>query len=203
MLESMTRLTGERLDEASYGQDFSARFWSVRDSPIWKLERQQVFHQPESDSWMAFLQGRHEEALGLLEDRRPALREQFDRLARAGASVRRVRVVEKPFPTYLLWELHSLRVRAQCGEDIRVISPDPLSAFEREHPAPEIVVLGDEVAYRILYDEEGVIKGAIRFTDPAVIEGCRSEIAALHQRAEVLEDYFVREVSDAEATRVR
>ncbi|MFD3683883.1 DUF6879 family protein [Nocardiopsis sp. NPDC058631] len=199
----MARLPGERLDAASYRQDFSARFWSVRDSPVWKLERQQVFHQPESDSWIAFLQGRPEESLRLLEARRPALREQFDRLAQAGCSVRRVRVVEQPFPTYLLWELHSLRVRAQCGEDIRVISPDPLAAFERERPVPEIVVLGDEVTYKILYDAEGVAEGAVRFTDPAVIEGCRPEIAALHQRAEVLEDYFVREVSESEATRAR
>ncbi|MEE2038810.1 hypothetical protein Q8791_16420 [Nocardiopsis sp. CT-R113] len=203
MLDTIHSLPGDHLDLSDYDEDFDERFSSLRNADAWKLERQQAFHQPESDSWMAFLQDLRGESLRLLEARRPALREQFERLTQAGCAVRRVRVVEKPFPTYLLWELHSLRVRAQCGEDIRVISPDPLAAFERERPVPEIVVLGDTVAYSVLYDAEGVAEGAIRFTDPAVIEGCRSEIAALHRRAEVLEDYFVREVSDTESTRAR
>lgn len=203
MLDAIHSLPGDRLERADYSSDFWNRFRALRDTDVHKLERQQEFHQPESGSWMAFLEGRRDESLRLLEERRPALREEFARLAQAGCAVRRVRVVEKPFSTYLLWELHSLRVRAQCGEDIRVISPERLAPFERDRHVPEIVTLGDEVAYRILYDARGVIEGAVRFTNHAVTARCRSEIAALHASAEVLEDYFVREVGGADVTGVQ
>lgn len=152
---------------------------------------------------MAFLDGRRDESLRLLEDNRPGLRKEFARLAEAGCRIHRLRVVAKPFPVYLLWELHSLRVRAQCGEDIRVVSPGRLASFERRRPVPEIVTLGDEVTYKIRYDAQGVLEGAVRFTDPAVTARCRSEIAALHKTAEVLEDYFIREVGGAEVACAR
>ncbi|MCY9783129.1 hypothetical protein KIK06_04390 [Nocardiopsis sp. EMB25] len=203
MLDTIDSLPGDHLARTDYSADFRNRFRSLRDTDVYKLERQQEFHQPESRSWMAFLDGRRDESLRLLEDNRPALRQEFARLAQAGCGVRRVRVVAKPFPTYLLWELHSLRVRAQCGEDIRVVSPSRLASFERNRPLPEIVTLGDEVTYKILYDAQGVLEGAIRFTDPAVTTRCRSEIAALHATAEVLEDYFVREVGGAEVACAR
>ncbi|WP_435108591.1 DUF6879 family protein [Nocardiopsis synnemataformans] len=93
------------------------------------------------------------------EDNRPALRKESARLAKAGCGVRRVRVVEKPFPAYLLWEPHSLRVRAQRGEDIRVISPGRLASFERDRPVPEVVTLGDEVTYRSSTTRRAYSKG--------------------------------------------
>ncbi|QUX31170.1 MULTISPECIES: DUF6879 family protein [Nocardiopsis] len=203
MLDTIDSLTGDHLALTDYSSDFRNRFGSLRNTDVYKLERQQEFHQPESRSWLAFIDGRRDESLRLLEDNRPALRKEFTRLAQAGCGVRRVRVVEKPFPVYLLWELHSLRVRAQCGEDIRVVSPERLASFERDRPVPEIVTLGDEVTYKILYDEQGVLRGAVRFADPDVTARCRSEIAALHAAAEALEDYFVREVGGADIAGVR
>jgi hypothetical protein len=203
MLDSVSSLPGDHLSLSEYGDDFGDRFRSLRNADVWKLERQQVFHEPESESWMAFLQGRREESLRLMEADRPALRKMFDGLTQAGCQVRRVRVVERPLSTYLLWELHSARIRAQCGEDIRVITPEALSAFEREHPVPEIVILGEEVTYRILYDAQGEAEGAVRYTHPALLEQCRAEIAALHERAEPVEDYFVREVAEVGTPRAR
>ncbi|GAB3687817.1 DUF6879 family protein [Nocardiopsis oceani] len=203
MLNTINSIPGDHLGLSDYDDDFEERFQSLRNADVWKLERQQVFHEPESESWMAFLQGRREESLRLMEAGRPALRKLFEGLTQIGCKARRVRVVEKPFSTYLLWELHSARIRAQCGEDIRVITPEALSAFEQENPVPEIVILGDEVTYRILYDAQGEAEGAVRYTGPAVLEQCRAEIAALHQQAEVLEDYFVREVDGVAATRAR
>ncbi|WP_017582924.1 DUF6879 family protein [Nocardiopsis valliformis] len=203
MLNSVSSLPGDHLGLSEYDDDFGERFRALRNGDVWKLERQQVFHEPESESWMAFLQGRREESLRLMEADRPALRTLFEGLTQVGCGVRRVRAVEKPFSTYLLWELHSARIRAQCGEDIRVITPEALSAFEQENPVPEIVILGDEVTYRILYDAQGEAEGAVRYTDPAVLEQCRAEIAALHEQAEPVEEYFVREVGGVEAPRAR
>jgi hypothetical protein len=201
MLDTIADRPGDRLTLDEYSEDFDVRFGSLRDTDVWKLERQQEFDQPEERSWVAFADGRRAEALRMLEAERPLLRSEFDRLAGLGCRIRRVRVVEKPLPLYLLWELHSLRIRAQCGEDIRVVSAEPLTALERERPVPEIVTLGDAVTYRIRYDSRGILDGAVRYTDADVTAQCRSEIAALHENAEVLEDFFVREVGGTEAGR--
>ncbi|MBE2997697.1 hypothetical protein IDM40_03095 [Nocardiopsis sp. HNM0947] len=201
MLDTVDRLSGERLQLSPYQDDFDARLSSLRDADVWKLERQQDFHQPESESWMAFREGRRSDSLRILEKSRPSLQKAFAELARSGCTLRRVRVVERPFTTYLLWELHSLHLRAQCGEDVRIVSADPLARFESSHQVPELVNLGDEVTYKILYDHRGVLRGGERFTDPAVTTRCRAEIAALHAEAEPLQGYFAREVGGTEAHR--
>lgn len=195
MLDTIDGLPGDHLDLDPYLDDFDTRLSSLRNADSWKIERQQDFHQPESSSWMAFREGRRDESLRILEGNRSSLKEEFDELARSGCRIRRVRVVDKPFTTYLLWELHSLHLRAQCGEDIRVISPEPVAAFERNGQVPEVVTLGDEAAYKILYDSRGVLQGAVRFTDPAITSSCRSQIARLHEAGEDLKHYFPREVS--------
>ncbi|WP_017606847.1 DUF6879 family protein [Nocardiopsis alkaliphila] len=203
MLDTIDGLPGDRLALEPYLDEFDARLSSLRDTDIWKLERRQDFHQPESESWMAFRQGRGEESLRLLEKNRASLRGSFAELARSGCTLRRIRIVEKPFTTYLLWELHSLHLRAQCGEDVRVLSREPVEPFERNGQVPELVTLGDTVAYRILYDPQGVLQGAVRYTDPAITGRCRADIAALHEKGEDLKHYFPREVAGAELHRGR
>lgn len=198
MLDTIDGLPGDRLALDPYLSEFDARVSSLRNTDIWKVERRQDFHQPESESWIAFREGDHEESLRLLEKNRPSLRKSFAELADQGCALRRIRIVEKPFTTYLLWELHSLHLRAQCGEDVRVISAEPLAALERNGRVPEVVTLGDTVAYRILYDARGVLEGGARFTDPAIATRCREEIAALHGIGEDLTRYFPREVTEAE-----
>lgn len=195
MLKTMAHLPGERLDLGPYLDDFDARFWSVHEAPIWKIERQQDFRQPESPSWLAFSERRWEDSLWLLEDGREGLSQQFAHIKAAGSAVRRVRVVEEPFTPYLHWELHSLRLRAQCGEDIRVISPGRIAPLEKEHPVPEVVTLGTSVTYRLLYNARGVLDGAVRYTDPEVNASCRADIAALHSSGEDLATFFDREVA--------
>lgn len=201
MLDTIDGLSGDHLALDPYQDDFDARLSSLENADVWKLERQQDFHQPESDSWLAFREGRRGESIRLLEKNRSSLREAFAELARSGCRLRRVRVVEKPLTTYLLWELHSLRVRAQCGEDVRVISPTPIARFESSGMLPELVTLGDEVTYRILYDTRGVLQAGVRFNDPSITARCRSRIAALHEDAEPLEGFFAREVGGTEPTR--
>lgn len=199
MLERMHDLPGEELSLRPYLKEFADRFRAVRNAPVWKIERQQDFDQPESESWVAFSQGREEESLRLLERNRAGLREQFARITAAGSSVRRVRVVEEPLTRYLYWELHSLRLRAQCGERIRVVGPERIASLEEKHRLPEIVTLGESLTYRILYDAQGVLAGAVRYTDPEVNAGCRADIAALHREAEELVAYFDRAVANAGA----
>ncbi|WP_028647126.1 DUF6879 family protein [Nocardiopsis sp. CNT312] len=200
MLDSLARLPGDPLDLDAYGEDFDRRFDALRGADAWKLERLQDFHQPENPSWMRYRSGETAEALRMLEQDRPELLEMFAGLERRSARVLRVRVVEWPLTPYLHWELHSLHIRAQCGEHIRIIGPEALTNMENGGLLPEVVTLGAEATYRIRYDG-GVLAGCVRYTDPEVTAACRSGIAALYESAEPIASFFPREVAAAETPR--
>ncbi|MFE3457008.1 DUF6879 family protein [Nocardiopsis aegyptia] len=195
MLDGIGALPGIRLDLATYLDDSEGRLLGLRDSTVWKFERRQRFRQPESDSWTAFSQGRWTEALRLLEDNRPSLQRELGSLAESGTVVTRVRVVEQPLDPYLQWELHSLFLRTQYGERIRVIAPPQIPHSEGSEPLPEVLTLGEGVTYRILYDDAGVLSGAVRHTDPDVTLGCRDDIAKLYDAGEDLAAFFHRDVA--------
>ncbi|WP_150241208.1 DUF6879 family protein [Nocardiopsis quinghaiensis] len=197
MLDVLTDLRGDLLGLDAYDEDFARRFGALRGADAWKLERLQDFHEPENPSWMRYRSGEVHESLRMLEEDRTGLVEMFSGLEREGTRVLRVRVVEWPLTPYLHWELHSLHVRAQCGEHIRVVGPEAVAHLEGRGVVPEVLTLGDEVTYRIRYDERGVLAGSVRHTDPGVTARCREEIAALYRGAEPLESYFPREVAPA------
>jgi hypothetical protein len=194
MLEVDDR-SGERLELEAYLDDFDTRFWAVGADGVWKLERQQQFRQPESPSWVAFSHGEWDEALRLLESNRSGLEDEFRKISEAGSTVQRVRVVEEPIVPYLQWELHSLRLRAQCGENIRIVDPRQVAKFEPEKPLPEIVTLGSTVLYRLVYTNQGLLDGAVRFTDPDTVARWREFIERLYRDGEDLESFFDRSVA--------
>lgn len=113
----------------------------------WKLERRQHFREPGDASWEAFVRGDWQEALRLIEAQRAGLLDLSRLAARHRCRLLRVRVVEVPLTPYLQWELHLLRVRAECGELIRVTGPEHIAAYERESPVPELVTLNDDTVY--------------------------------------------------------
>src|SRR4029453_8708391 len=108
---------------------------------------------------------------------RVAVREDF--AGHPGLERRRVRVVERPLTPYLQWELNVFRIRTAEGERIRVIGADAVRELETAGLLPEIITLGDDVMYEVLYPGEGVYLGARRIDDPAVIAKCVAEVAAL------------------------
>ena len=114
---------------------------------------------------------------------------------RLGVESRRLRVVEHPVTPYLQWEMQYFRILAEAGEDIRVIDASEVRHLEADRLLPEIVILGDQVLFEVLYDADGTAYGARRIDDPKVIkEACR-EVADLYARAEPLLDYFAREIA--------
>src|SRR5882757_11452203 len=88
--------SGQRLSLNDYWDDFEKNFWTIREPGFWKLERQQVFQEPDDDSWVAFAEGRWDEAMRLIEGQRKAFAAYYQRIAECGFYTRRVRVVEKP-----------------------------------------------------------------------------------------------------------
>ncbi|MFD2422141.1 DUF6879 family protein [Amycolatopsis pigmentata] len=186
---------GERLELEAYLDDFDARFWALGADGVWKLERLQHFRQPESPSWVAFSQGEWNEALRLLEGNRSGLEEEFRKVSEAGSTVQRVRVVEEPVVPYLQWELHSLRLRAECGENIRVVRPQQVAEFESDGILPEVVTLGAAVLYRLVYTTDGLLDGAVRFTDSETVTQWREFIQQLYADGEDLASFFEHSVA--------
>ncbi|MFE6049357.1 ATP-binding protein [Kitasatospora sp. NPDC056446] len=188
---------GEALSREDYRRDFRERDARVRGRDSWKLERRQHFEEQGSASWQAARRGDWSEALRLLEGRRAALlaigREDEERQS----FFHRVRVVEKPLTAYLQWELHSLRIRAECGERISIVGAEALADSEGGEfgPLPEIVVLGGRTLYQVRYSETGSPVGAIRFTDPALVLRWEDYVKDLHRAGEDVGAYFEREVA--------
>jgi hypothetical protein len=187
--------SGEYLELSDYLRDYEKRFWEMDENGLWKLERRQHFKEPNFPSWDAFAAGHWGEALRLAEGMRSRLTDFYRSVADKGLGFRRVRVVEEPIIPYLQWELHLLHLRSECGEDIRIIGPGRVEKFEAVAPVPELVSLGAEAVYEVCYDDEGVARGAIRFTDKAAVARAREFIQRLYAIGEDIREFFEHRVA--------
>ncbi|MUN37131.1 hypothetical protein GNZ18_11035 [Actinomadura sp. NEAU-AAG5] len=195
-MTSLDDSLGTRLSLEDYRADFRVRQWTIGGEDSWKLERAQHFVEPGFPSWDAFAQGRWGTALRLIRQEREWLAEFSARAGSMGIGLYRVRVVEEPITPYLQWELHLLRERARCGERIRVVDAGSVAALERTGPLPELLTLGSSTLYRIRYDEEGALDGAIRFHIAHLVESATRLTRDLFDRGEDLEPFFRRRVAD-------
>ncbi|MDT0342261.1 DUF6879 family protein [Streptomyces litchfieldiae] len=193
---------GHRLDVADYKQDFRQRRGEVQKLDSWKLERQQHFMELNNPSWDAFHRGEWDEALRLLADKRAEVRSLVQADRNRGSVFHRVRVVEQPLTPYLQWELNSLRVRAESGMPIRVIEGEKVRHLEAAGPLPEMVSLGSRTLYNVRYTDAGVLEGAIRYTDPDLVERWTRFIKELYEDGEDLIPYVEREVAHLPAPQV-
>ncbi|MGM9333537.1 DUF6879 family protein [Streptomyces murinus] len=189
---------GEPLGLDAYREDFRRRDFAVDGYDSWKLERRQHFREPGDASWEAFVRGDWREALRLIEAQRSGLSDLSRLAARHRCRLLRVRVVETPLTPYLQWELHLLRVRAECGELIRVLGPEPLAAYEATAPVPELITLNDDTVYEIRYDAEGVLEGAVRHLDTGARDRVAAWIEKLYGLGEDVGTFFDREVAPLE-----
>lgn len=191
LLESATR---QRLSLAEYDADFYATVEST-NGPILKTERIQTFREPGSPSWEAYADGRWEDALQIAAELNPELVAFFAHLDQLGSGLRRLRIVELPLTPYLVWELHFLRYRAEAGEQIRVLDAQSVTELEAAAgPIPELMVVGRQAVYEVLYDTSGTPIGAEKSVEPTVVQGCRSQVLTLLDQAESFESFFRREV---------
>jgi hypothetical protein len=188
--------SGTRLLQDEYGRDFGDRLWLADQQDTWKLERLQFYDETGFPGWDAFAGGDWDHSMELYDEMRPELEAFFRRYRERGSRFCRIRVVETPLTPYLHWELYCLRIRAQCGEQIRVVPARRLTALEpRGRLVPELVSLCGATLYATEYDDAGKPGGARRFTDPEVIAGYESLAGELFSSGEDLESYFDREVA--------
>jgi hypothetical protein len=193
VFDSFAGGVSERLDRPTYHADLG-RIYSSGIGFLNKLERGQHFKERGFPSWEAFAAGDWERALSLADERREDYAREIRRASELGVAHRRLRVVEFPVTPYVQWELFVLRVRVDVGDAIKVIDARDISGIERDHPVPEVVVLGDVVMYEVVYDEDGNAAGANRYTDPSLIRETNAGFNALYQRGEEFYDFFDREI---------
>jgi hypothetical protein len=201
MPEAPPVFDGDCLTLDEYIADFDTRLWRLGPSGGWKLERQQEFRELDNASWDASEKGDWQRAVALLEADRDDIRQYQQKILDHGFEFRRVRIVEKPYSPYLIWELNSLMIRHQYGERIRVAPAESIRAFEKDQPLPEIVVLGTETVYRVNYDHNGIAVGANQSTDRRMVHSWLDFIRTLHVRSEALPDFFNREIADLRPVR--
>lgn len=187
---------GEGLARDDYRKEFRALDAAIHGKSSWKLERLQHFEEIGNASRDAFRDGDVPKALCLLEARRDALRKSVADDDSRDAPFHRVRIVEDPLTPYLRWQLHSLRIRAECGERIRVVPADAVAVYERRAHLPELVVLGGSVLYQVLYSDNGRPNGAVRYDDPVVVESWEYFISRLYDSGEDVRDFFARRKVD-------
>jgi hypothetical protein len=182
---------GERLTDKEFFADFNHRFWS--NTTFYKLERAQHFAEPHDPSWCAFAHGRWEEALELIEARRPTLEEQHRKANASGTTPRRIRIVEEPLTPYLQWELHLLNLRNQVtGGTIRVLPAMFIAADEHAYGStfPEICTMDDTAMYLHQYDTHGVQDHNLRYTDTKTVQTWHDYTERLWSNGWPLADYF-------------
>jgi hypothetical protein len=195
MSEAPQRFAGDYLPLDEYIDDYYAHFWRIGTGGCWKLERQQTFRELDNASWEASNRGDWTRALELLDQGRAGVREYQRRIRDHGIEFRRVRIVDKPYSSYLIWELNSLMIRHEYGEQIRALPTTQLQPLESDGPLPEILALGMKVVYQVIYDDTGTATGAVRSTDPGIVRSWTDLIGGLYDRAENLPDFFAREIA--------
>ncbi|MGW6954735.1 DUF6879 family protein [Streptomyces chartreusis] len=201
MFDSFPGGVSERMDRPTYHEDFG-RVYTSGIHFLNKLERGQHFQERGFASWEAFAVGDWTRALSLAEERRDDYARELRKAERLGISHRRLRVVEFPVTPYVQWELFVLRVRVEQGDDIKVLDAREIRDFEKDRPAPEVVILGDVVMYEVVYDEDGNAAGANRFTERELIRETSSGFDALYERAEGFHEFFDREILPLDPPRV-
>jgi hypothetical protein len=188
--------SGTRLPQADYGRDFGARLWLADGADSWKFERMQFYDETGFPGWDAFAAGDWERSRQLYEDLRPELLAFNRRHAERHARFRRVRVAAAEISPYLHWEMHCLRVRAECGESIRVVPASRLASVEAAvGPVPELVSLCGGTLYVTVYDDAARPDGGRRFTDPRIVAEYEAFVSGLYESGEDLEAYFEREIA--------
>jgi hypothetical protein len=92
--------------------------------------------------------------------------------------------------------MYCLRVRSECGENIRVVPAAQLADLEAAAGlVPELVSLCGMTLYLTGYDAASIPDGAKRFTDPGIVARYETFAKGLYDSGEDLKAYFGREIA--------
>ncbi|MEU7692169.1 hypothetical protein OHB01_37900 [Microbispora hainanensis] len=186
--EHVRQAAGEVLPVVEYRTELYDHLRRM-EGVVWKLERAQHFHEPDTPSWVAMMSGDWDRSLSLMAEMRFA-----DDLP-PRAELRRLRIVEMPPTPYLQWEIVLLAARTRAGERARALHARSVRRLETRAPLPELLIVDRDLMYEILYDEIGAHVGGRRITDTRVVGDCTRAVAELYAGAEDMVAFHDREVA--------
>lgn len=184
---------GQRMELDPYYADFERDYVSARE--FWKLERGQSYAEPGEPDWQAFNRGDWAESMRLMEGWREELAELRREDAARGMVARRIRIVALPLTPYIHWELYALKIRDELCESIRVLRDTEIADLEDQGPLPDIYTIDRHVMYQAIYNDDGVLENALKYTDGELVSQCRDFIADLYDRGEPIGSFFEREIA--------
>ncbi|GAB3977222.1 hypothetical protein GCM10029978_066350 [Actinoallomurus acanthiterrae] len=190
MIERLRDVPGDALSVEDYLADFSRHFNDFGGSVL-KLERRQAFREPEDPSWRALDAGDWREAIRLIDGRRDDIQDPV--LSYPDVELRRLRIVDKPYTPYLQWELYYIRLRAEAGEQIHILDAGSIRHLEQGTPLPETVIIGSQIMYEVIYDDNGDLRGARKITDTHVVQATAHDIHGLFVTAKTLQMFYAQE----------
>ncbi|QBI56462.1 DUF6879 family protein [Streptomonospora litoralis] len=193
MLEGLRDLPAIPLERSAYHAEYRREY--AAGGVFWKLERAQTFQEPGDPSWEAFAKGDWARAVELNEADRSEAEAMAAKDREVGMQTRRIRVVEHPVSPYLQWEMQFLRLLAESGQSLRVLTAERVAHLEGQRTLPEVVLLGDRVLFLVRYDAAGRARGAWRVDDPRAIADTAAELAEVFGWGEPLLEYFHREIA--------
>ncbi|RLK61881.1 DUF6879 family protein [Actinokineospora cianjurensis] len=187
--------SGERLALAQYRADFAERQRAIRGGDSWKFERRQYFeeHHLGSDE---FRRGDRRAARRAIDAGRAEFANWVTQDNANGTTFYRVRVVEEPLTSYLQWEILLLRAQAECGNKIRVVPAEVIRNLEVHGVLPEVVTLGGQTLYEVVYTPSGVLDGGVRYFDQRKIEHWQTFVERLYESGEDVVNYAARTLKD-------
>ncbi len=192
---------GVTMGVRDYRDDFDTKVESLSAGHILKVERRQNFEEPDQPSWQRYAVGDWPGALREIDAMRPGIEAHYAALAERDIETRRVRIVERPLSSYLLWELHVLKLRDELGCRVNVLDAERLGQLEvsDQYPGnhvmlPEMVLVG-HVVYGVQCSPSGMVQGATRYDSPELYEAARDLITELYFMGEPVQEYFTREVA--------
>lgn len=188
--------SGVRLVSKDYKRDFRERQALIHDGASWKLERRQYFEEQNSPSRDALHRGDWQEVLRLFAEGRDAIMAKARENGRRRYTFHRVRIVEQPITPYVQWELYSLVQQDELGGNrVRIVTAAQVADAEETQQLPEIVVLGSQTLYNVIYSDSGKPMGAFRFTDQQQVHSWERYIKSLYAEGEEIASYFAREIA--------
>lgn len=92
--------------------------------------------------------------------------------------------------------MHSLVQEDELGSSrVRIVTAEQVADAERTQQLPEMVVLGGQTLYNVIYSDSGVPMGSIRFTDRQHVHSWEQYIRSLFEIGEDIATYFAREIA--------
>lgn len=173
--------TGKRLDLEQFGAQF-ADLWLGLRKRFLKLECWQAYKEPSTRSLAAFFEGDLTATERLLREESEADRKLYADVRRKGIDFARIRLVRRPFTSYLKFEFINYQIRESMGETIRVLELSDRAPLPNE-TFFDFLLFDRDAALVHDYGEDGLQRGGWHIEKSSVIDRLETIVEAARKQS--------------------